>query len=509
MTRLARATPITWVIALVAAFRLSLLGRGAMAFLDETMYYKAALALDELRAGHVAAAMTHIASNNGRPGNAILQLVPAALQAIPFAFGVPPSNPRSLMIPVAWNALLTLVALYFFWRITVLLLDGDRIASTLAVVVYGVLANSNLYVRHLLANEPALCIGMAALWLALSRPPEWRAAVGVGLLSGFAVTVYPGYAVFALVPGFVLVVVPSAIRSSARTVLAAGFAAGGAASVIAMELFCRIGGISYIASAWTLSRTITQGSFDEGWIFFPRYLIRVERYAGVVLLCGAAAFAYRVLRLVAQRRVLRPIDWVVIAAMAGWFWQAFASSAAHSMVLYGRLIHPWMAFLVWATIDGICSTRRAAARNALYAVVVTASVVSWISFARAYLPLAYPTDVLYALRINTAIVAAQQRRCAMPPLQAYDSPAPIDRRTGAPYSARRDYVLINFCQGAPSADHRPSAAAVSCAQEVFRAPHFMAFPAYAFEGLTPEQRDEIARPEYDLHVCIESTAGTP
>jgi hypothetical protein len=29
----------------------------------------------------------------------------------------------------------------------------------------------------------------------------------------------------------------------------------------------------------------------------------------------------------------------------------------------------------------------------------------------------------------------------------------------------------------------------------------MAFRAYGFEGLTPEQRDEIARPEYDLRVC--------
>src|SRR6267143_1693444 len=76
-------SPIAWILALVGAFRLSLLGRGAMAFLDETMYYKAGLALDALRAGHLTGALTHIASNNGRPGNALVQLVPAALQAVP------------------------------------------------------------------------------------------------------------------------------------------------------------------------------------------------------------------------------------------------------------------------------------------------------------------------------------------------------------------------------------------------------------------------------------------
>jgi hypothetical protein len=487
------------VFGVIAAFRLTLLGRGAMAFLDETMYYKAALALDQLRGGHLAAAINHIASNNGRPGNAILQLVPAALQAIPFAFGVSPSNPWSLMIPVACNALVTLATLFFFWRIALQLFDGDRVASALAAAVYGVLANSNLYVRHLLANEPAMCIVMAALWLALSRPATLRLAVSVGLLSGFAVTVYPGYAIFALVPAVSLTVSPG-LRVAARALAAAGFAAGVTAIVLAMELFCRAGGISYVASARTLSGTITQGSFDEGWIFLPRYLIQVERFAGAVLLCGAAAFAYRLLRVVAGRRTLRPIHWVVIAATAGWAWQAFASTVLHSMVLYGRLIHPWMAFLVWATIESVRSAPRAALRNSLYAIVALASVVSWFLFARDYLPVAYPADVLYAFRINTAIVPAAQRRCLMSPLQVYESPAPLDRRTGAPYSARRDYTLINFCQGEPSAEHRPAADA-TCSPERFRAPHFMAFRAYGFEGLTPEQRDEIARPEYALRIC--------
>ena len=34
----------------------------------------------------------------------------------------------------------------------------------------------------------------------------------------------------------------------------------------------------------------------------------------------------------------------------------------------------------------------------------------------------------------------------------------------------------------------------------FDAPHFMTFRAYAFEGLTPDQRDAMRRRGYDLRV---------
>src|SRR5207244_924977 len=181
--------PVAIVFAGIAAFRVALIGRGAMAFLDETMYYKAALALDALRHADVAGALNHIASNNGRPGVALLELAPAALQAIPFALGVPPSNPRSLIIPVAMNAAVTLVTLYFFWRISLRLFDGNAAASVAAAAVYGLLVNSNLYVRHLLAIEPALCIGMAALWLAVSPAKSTWHAVAVGMLAALTVGV--------------------------------------------------------------------------------------------------------------------------------------------------------------------------------------------------------------------------------------------------------------------------------------------------------------------------------
>src|SRR5262249_31743046 len=149
----------------------------------------------------------------------------------------------------------------------------------------------------------------------------------------------------------------------------------------------------------------------------------------------------------------------------------------------------------WAAVDAMRSASPLPLRRAMYAGAFAASVASWALFARQYVPLVYPSDALYALRIDTTRLTTSQRRCEMKFWHWDDSPGPLDRATRAPLVARRDVVLVNFCQGTPSRETRP---APGCGTELFRAPHFMAFPAYGFEGLTPDQRAEIARPEYDL-----------
>ena len=496
-----RVSPIVVVLACVGAFRFSLVGRGAMAFLDETMYYNAALALEKLRTGHVVEAIAHVASNNGRPGNAMLQMVPAAVQAIPFAFGVSPSNPRALVIPVAANAALSLVTLYLFWRISLCLFRGDRVASTVAAVMFGLLVNANLYVRHLLACEPALCVGMLGLWVAVSRPPTRAVAITVGLLAGFTVTVYPGYYLFAVITGFALVGVVPRAGSANRAARVAAWALGGAMVVLGMEALCRIGGVSYVASLRTLSDTISQGSFDEGWVFVPRYLIQVERYAGVVLLCGLAAWAGQLLWDLKEGPGVRMVHWLILPATMGWVYQAVASSHLHSTVLYGRLIHAWMPLMVWATIDVASRLRRTTWKAIAYATVLVASVVSWTAYAPGYVGLSYPIDVLYSLGINTTLLPATQRHCEMVPSYAYISGGPLDRQTGFPYSKRNDYSLVNFCMGRPLSSRSTPDPALARQVLLYQGAHFLTFRAYGFEGFTAEERDEVSQPgAYDLRV---------
>jgi hypothetical protein len=493
-----RLWPIAIVLAVVGLYRFSLVGRGVMSIPDEQMYFKAGLALSELRARHLGPAVAHLASNFARPGSAIIQLVPAALQAIPFAYGVPTSNPRSLMIPVAMNVTVTLVTLWVFWRVSLILFGGGDGPAAIAAAIYGLLLNSNVYVRHVLAYEPAMCLGMIAVWMAVSQPGSGRLALAIGVVSGLAMTVYPGYYGFALVPGAVLMTARDAERSRlSRGVM---FVTGAALVMASMAVFCWIGSVNYLAEARRTSRLIVQGSFAEGFSFVPRYLVEVERLSGVLLLVGFAAWLCRLAVERARGERVRPVQWLVLAACGGWLWQASGAYFAHAMVLNGRLTHPWMAFLVWATIDAIGWAPRGLVSRSLSTVAVGVALYSWIGYVPEYAHLAYPGDVLYERRINTAWLPAADRTCAMQPLYPYDSPAPVSRVTNEPY-VRQPVSIENFCIGVPpvgsagASSHAPAGKTV-----IFEAPHFMAFRAYRFEGLTPEERDAIQRREFWLRV---------
>lgn len=172
------------------------------------------------------------------------------------------------------------------------------------------------------------------------------------------------------------------------------------------------------------------------------------------------------------------------------------------MVLYGRLIHPWMMFAVWALADLLGAIRHAKARPICCGVAVAVSIVSLVPAASRYYSLAYPADVLYALGIDTARVPPDRLRCELEPVYSYLSPPPFDRESGRPYTTRDDVLLVNFCQGAPARDPvRHGAAAVRSTMPIlYRSPHFMTFPAYLFEGLTTDARRVMRRGGYEVRV---------
>jgi len=491
--------PLPWLLALVALYRLSLLGRGAQAFADEQWYFQSVLFLQSLAHGHAIEAASHLTFSFARPGLPLVMAIPGALQAIPFAFGVAASNPVSLLIPTACNVVVTLINLTLFYRLTLLLFDGDTAIALGAAALYSLLANTNVYVRHTLGYDWSLCLFLIAVWVMLSRPKTFARAGGIGALMAGVGAVYPGYFPLVGVAGLVLVADRREDDRAARWQLAAGFLAGVAVVVGSLDFVCRIGGLSYLDHVRQLMGAQTQGSFAEGWSFFPRYLIDVERFGGVALLGGFAVWVTRTLSELARGR-LRRIHVLVLAATAAWMWQAFSSASLHSTVLYGRLLHPWFPFLVWATADAIAWSPRRGVRDALGGLAIAATFVAWIGFANQYDRLAYPADVLYAMGIDTARLPPGAMRCELRSVSTYASPPPLSRRTGYPYSDRTDYVLDNFCQGFPESENLKVKRENS--RPLFDGPHFMTFPPYGFEGLGPEDRLKMQEMAYGVRVWL-------
>jgi hypothetical protein len=489
--------PFSWLLALVALYRLSLLGRGAQAFADEQWYFQSVLFLQSLAHGHLIEACSHLTFSFARPGLPLVMTIPGALQAIPFAFGVAASNPVSLLIPTACNVAITLINLTLFYRLTLVLFEGDTVIALGAATMYSLLANTNVYVRHTLGYDWSLCLFLLALWVMLSGPKTFARACGIGALMAGVGAVYPGYFPLVGVAGLVLVTDREGDERAAWWQLAVGFLAALGAVVGSLDIVCRIGGLSYLDHVRQLMGAQTQGSFAEGWSFFSRYLIEVERLGGVALLGGFTVWILRTLSEFARGR-LRRIHYLVLAATAAWIWQAFSSATLHSTVLYGRLLHPWFPFLVWATADAIAWSPRRSVRYALGGLAIAVTFGSWIGFANKYYRLAYPADVLYSMGIDTTRLPPGAMRCELKSVSTYASPPPLNRRTGYPYSDRTDYVLVNFCQGLAGTENLKVKTENS--RLLYDGPHFMTLPAYGFEGLGPEDRLKMREMDYRVRV---------
>jgi hypothetical protein len=487
------------LIIVVAVYRFSLLGHGALAFVDETLYFSSVKALQSLSAGDVRGAVAGIAVARGRDGAAVLQLSVAALQAIPAHFGIPASNLRSLLIPTAANVFVTVLSLYFVFGVGVALVESES-AALAGAATYALLVNTNLYVRHVLPYDWAVCLGLCAAWLAFAKPKTSGLAVWTGALLGGVLTVYTGYYPLCGAAGLAILWEAWATRERRDAVrFAITFALSAAAVIAAMELLFRAGGLSYIDSLRDVHRDIIFSSYGDGFLFLPEYLLDVERFSGLVLILGAVVYIWHMAtRFV--RGVLRPIDRLMLPMIVAYLAQAASSSFLQAIPLFGRLMHPWMPFLAWMLADALTYAPEKQRRTA-YAGTFAALAISAVAAAWTYWPLKYPPDVLYEFGIDMSKVAPDRMLCELYPGTSYASPGPLNRATNAPYTNDGNYVLLNFCQALPSVPSpRVHAAIPANAARIFDGPHWMSFPAYAYEGLIKADREAMQRDGYRLQV---------
>lgn len=460
--------------------RATLLDRGAASLPDESRHYNSCLAAELFLQGEGRAAVRLLFDTEGRPGDAIVRLLPAAGQlGWRRVSGQAYANPVSLRIATAWNLLVSLALTAVVWRLARRLLTGER-AALLATAVHALLANTNLYLRHLLPYDAALLLHLLALERALApgaRPRRW---LFIGLLLGLGQATYPGH--FALPP---LVLLLALRRGGVR----AGTSAGGAAlaTLVLFELLARGAGMTFLGSSAELAGTITHGDPAESLGFLPRYLLLVEGPVGLVLLGLAVLWAIRRARALARGEPGpgAPELGLLLAGLAAlYLLHGVVALASGKLVFYGRIVHLHIPFVVLAAVAALEHLPR---RRVLEGLLLIALALSLAGFARSYLGLGYPRDVLLEEGIESP--ALDPRRVwELPPLLAIASPP----GTRAARPAAR-LVLVNFGLFWPTPGTRvqphavPPGSVVRC-----DLPHFQSFPAYQLEGSSPEQRRVMA-----------------
>ena len=336
----------------------------------------------------------------------------------------------------------------------------------------------------------------------------------IGFLTGFGFAIYPGYYFFPiLIFTFIVFTGTEKALSKTKAIKVFSFAIPSLSVLLLYEVLARFGDSSYILSLLNLSETITEGSFEEGFSFLPKYLIVVEKYAGVfILLCTlffTATVIYRVIKYGLPIIYNNHLNLLCVSMLGGFLLHASTTTIFHKMVLYGRLVHIYFPFLIFATIAFLLEIKNAKLKNILLGLFISVSVVSFINFFKDYLSLAYPRDVLYKHRILTEHIDLAHKvcetNCAYPSFPI-SSPPPLSIKTNAPYNDEKNIMLINFCffniisgwYGEDFSTFRPSQNHTL----IYKAKHFLAFDPYTFEGCGIKERKALKERNYNVVIYM-------
>jgi hypothetical protein len=480
----------------LAAYRLLLIQSGGQLYWpDEYRYIHALHLLDELRRGDLISALGwvfgEVATMGGvaaAPTYVVMSSIPAAFQGIAAVFlGVQPDSRWFYWIPGVANVIVSLtIALILYriaWRLT-----SDRGFALTSTFVYGLLANTNVYVRHLFSYDLALLLFLTALVVLIENRAAPRLTLRdrstvAGILAGTAMTTYPGYNPFVVI----LLVVILANHWGEWKRVAMFF--GGIASVFCVwEVVARAGGFSFIGSLRQFSRLYTpgnmQGSAAESYSLLARYMWNVEGAVGVVLLALFACFLGMAILGKFGRSETAPIGAASVTFLA------FATFAVVSsgVVFYGRLLHMYLPFLVLGSIVAIKHWTFPSARGTAVAVLGVASLVSFVPTAVSAFAIRFPKDVERELRVSfpgdptICDILTLERMKWLSPSAGYaattDGDAPLKPCDVIAENVRHLYPLPSALSSAPP----PGFELVSAYK------HPLQFTPYWFEGFDPDER---------------------
>jgi hypothetical protein len=465
------------------AYRLLLAQSGQLYWPDEYRYLHALHVLDELRKGEISQGLHWIfgveAGVASRPSYILISLVPAALQGVAnLVFQVQPDDAAFYRIPAIANVAVSLgvagTLYYLIWS-----LSGDRLMAWAGTAVHGLLANTNMYVRHLFPYDESLLLFLLSLGILLRQgsPSSIQRAGLAGVLSGAAATVYPGYSLFLFVP-------LAALLADRPVDWRSVMAFGGAAAAVGLfwEMIARVGGFSFIGASKRFSKTFTparpedlQGSYEEGFTFLPIYLAQVEGLAGILLCLLVVVFLFMAARKVFARRQVA----IVMGTVASIVLFAATVQVWHRALFYGRIVHMFLPMMVLAAMLVLAQLRLPWARYGGVGLMLAASILSFIPVAASGLEIRFPKDLGREL---SATYGSRMKICGMDGHPDGSNSERLDDCDLFLEHARHLYPLPESWRSSPPPGFVP----------LRQFPHPMQFRPYWYEGFTPEERRRLA-----------------
>lgn len=481
----------------LALYRAAVGWSGQLYWPDEYRYLHALHVLDELRKGELVGGLTWVfgefATERGvasQPSYILFSMVPAFIQGVAnLLLGIEPSSPVFYRIPAAVNVITSLGLTLVLYRLGSLL-TGDSALALLSVFVHGLLANTNLYVRHLFPYDLALLLFLTSLVVLLDpMASQWgfcSGAAKAGILCGIGITTYQGYNPFVVI---ILAVVVEKYWGAWRQILAflvALFSVG-----LIWEGCAQFGGFSFVSSVQRFSQMYTsagiQGSTEESYFFLPLYLWEVEGVLGVTLLALFVCF----LGMVVARKLGKPEVTLIGAASITYLSFATFSVVSHRIALYGRLLHMYLPFFVLGVVMAIKHFSVPHARKGAALALVLASLTSFLPTAMDAFAISFPKDVERDIK---GAFAGNLKLCEMGTYK-------IDEGSGS--QADCDLIIENVrhLYPLPSVLESLPPPGFKLAKEY---KHPLQFIPYWFEGYKPDERARLSEHPPVMRVYVRS-----
>lgn len=348
------------IIVVITVIKLDLIGTGFLAFPDELRYCQSGIALQHLSELKIIAAITDIFSTQGRPADAVIKIIPNAIQYVTanmYRLNYYESiNSYPLFI---FNFIIYCFILFIHFKLSYLLLK-DTFLALISVLLYSTLTNSYFYIRHALPYDMSLLIFYVAIYKIVLYTEDDslsnKKSLLLGIFSCLGFLVYPGYFPLLIVGLFILFCNNLSKQNFFSKICYANYyILGGSLFLFIFEKIGRLVGKSYILDAKGLSTTITQGSFEESFVYIIKYLWGVEGVTGIILLIGLSIFFITMVYQFKNKtfKQFSLISLLGISLLGMYLAYAFAGYFLHKVVFYGRLLHQYLPFICIFSIYAI------------------------------------------------------------------------------------------------------------------------------------------------------------
>lgn len=461
-----------------AGLRLALVLRGGQYFdWDEYRYGFAMLMFGRLREGDVNGMLDILFRYPEHPGFKIIGMIPAAFHAaIAGKAGHPMWDmryPTGEWLPAFILSLASVCSIGLTFAIA-RRSGAGRDESLLAAFLMFASTTQLIHARHFFPYDLALAGFLLALWLAMADRP--RESFAAGVLCGAALAAYEGYW---------LLVIAIALLHLTRGSLAPGrvarrgclFAVGFSVVPALLVTASAYRGRDLIDATRQFSRTVTHGSFSEGWSLPWAYFWHAEHVVLFALLAGIG--------LAIVRRSSRGILWTSVTAGV-YLGLVIGSNVFERFVVYDRLARQMWPFLCLGAAAGLSELhdgRWVSGRRACWLYGGLSVLFAWNTWP--LMTQRYPREIVGEViaKYGSANVSLDTSL-----LHAVDATSamflPLEQAASA--SGPRRYVLLNardiWIDGELGVTPDPKGTVVASWR------HPRQLQAMQYHGYTPEQR---------------------